>query len=89
MTDPTVEEIMVAVLLQGLPRDPTWSTFVSNLLQHDKDQSLTVQDVMDRVLSFDSAETVRQGPPAAALSADATKQRRDQQKTAEGRRRKQ
>ena len=57
MTDPSVEEIMVAVLLQSLPRDPAWSTFVSNLLQHNnKDQPLTVQDVMDRVMSFDSAE---------------------------------
>ena len=77
MTDPTVEEIMVAVLLQSLPRDPTWSTFVSNLLQYSKDERLTVQHVMDRVLSFDSAESVRQGPTATALTADATKVSKD------------
>ncbi len=57
MTDPTVEEIMVAVLLQSLPRDPTWPTFVSNLLQYSKDERLTVQHVMDRVLSFDSGRS--------------------------------
>jgi hypothetical protein len=44
---------------------------------------------MDRVLSFDSAETVRAGPTAAiALNADATKLSRDL-KAAEGRLRKQ
>ena len=70
MTDPTVEEIVVAILLQSLPRDANWSTFVSNLLQYSKDSQLTVQGIVDRVMLFDSAESVRQGPAATTLNAD-------------------
>ncbi len=73
MTEPTVEELVVAVLLRSLPRDANYATFVSNLLQFSKDSKLTVQDIVDQGMLFDSAETVRLGPAVTALSVDAMK----------------
>jgi hypothetical protein len=63
---------------------------VSSMIQPSTDAELTCQDVVNRVLAVDSAESVRQGPAATTLSADAKTARKGEcdKRSREGRLRK-